>query len=291
MKKLLFYSLILLFFGWFSLFSESRRFIWDKKDKEKFELIEEVPEYDGFINWTSGKVQCSMDMPADKAIPNLGKYLNNNFTYMKDELKQKLIKVMGYVRVSDLFLIKDYYSMKNQLRYEIISFADRAFYLPPVQKKDRFLGMVELELYGKDGVANLFYDSLEEVEVTNYILKESKELEYFDSLVVDTLIYKEFNPSLFMRVYDEDGVQLYGPETIDREILKKHGVCEYTTTLTHAFNSSRSGNRVFYTFPYAIKGIMKTDLVLHNKDASRLLASPRTQKFLRHGKVIVVKSP
>ena len=243
------------------------------------------------IDWSGGKVHTEVKIPAGDTIPNIGKYLNNNTALIKDELRQNLIKAMGYVRISDIFLLKDYYAMKSDIRYEIISYADRAFYYPMLEKGGNYTGMVELNLYGKDGIAGIFFRDLERITPTNYIREDSQDLEYFDGLIIDMINYKEFNPSIQLRIYDQDDNLLYGPETVDKDALEKQGVCEYTATLKQAFNSPRSGSHIFYITPYEIKGRMNTYIVLNNKDAARLFASPRTVKLLNQGRVVVVKPP
>ena len=178
--------------------------------------------------------------------------------------------------------------MKNEIRYEIIANSDRAFYYPPTLLKNRFLGIVELNLFGKNGIANIFYRDVDKILVTNYVQLELKNMEYFDSLVLDTIVHESFKPSIKMRIFDQDGVLLYGPETVEKEPLENLGVCEYTTSLLQAFNSSRTGKRIFYIVPYSIRGKMNTDFVLHNKDAARLFANPKTMKFINQSRVIVV---
>lgn len=264
-------------------------FLWDMNSRVKTQLIEEIPEYNSIINWTTGKVHTEVKFALGESSPNYGKYINNNSAQIRDELRQNLIKAMGYVRISDIFLLKDYYSMKSDVRYEIIAHADRAFYYPMLNKGRNFNGIVELSLYGKDGIANIFFRDLERITLTNYVQDASKDLEYFDGLIIDTINVKDFSPSVQFRIYDQDGNMLYGPETVDKDALEKSGVCEYTTTLKQAFNSPRSGSRFFYVMPIDVKGRMGTYIVLHNKDAARLFANPRTVKFLNQGRVVVVK--
>lgn len=262
--------------------------IWKPGLDDRSELVEAIPEYQSTINWSTGKVRTEVDLPASRVIPNIGKYMNNYSTEVREELRQNLIKAMGYVRVSDLFLLKDYYSMKNELRYEIIAFSDRAFYYPPIETKGRFRGIVELGLFGKSGLANLFYRDIDKAPLTNYIQSETGGMEYFDSIVIDTVVHDGFQPSIAMRIWDQDGVLLYGPETVDREALEEKGICEYTTSLTSALSSKRAGTKMFYIVPYALKGRMQTDFVLHNRDAARLFANPQTLKQIRQARVIVV---
>ncbi len=271
--------------------TNSINLLWNKGEKVKYELVENIPDYDSLINWTTGKVISQIDNLMSESPVNYGRYVDNNYSEVRDELRQKLIKAMGYVRISDIFLLKDYYTMKSDVRYEIIAHADRAFYYPAIQQSGHFLGLVELNLYGKEGIAGIFYRDIEKVALTNYVQKDSKNMEYFDGLIIDTMTYKEFNPSIQMRIYDEDGILLYGPETVDKDALENYGVCEYTTSLSYAYNSPRSGTHIFYTIPYSITGRMNTYLVLNKKDAARLFANPRTVKFLNQSRVVIVKSP
>jgi hypothetical protein len=264
---------------------------WGKEEKQKIDLVEEVPDYNSMIDWTTGKVRTEVSITINEENPNIGKIVNNYESLIKDELRQNLIKAMGYVRISDLYLLKDYYSIKSDVRYEIISYADRAVYYPMIQKGKTVLGMVELNLFGKNGIANIFFRDFEKKQLTNYVQSETKEVEYFDGLIIDTLSYKDFNPSIQMRIFDEDGILLYGPETVDKIYLEKYGVCEYTISLNYAFQSHRCGERIFYTIPYDITGKMKTSFILNNKDAARLFASPKTIKNINQSQVIVVKSP
>jgi hypothetical protein len=248
-----------------------------------------IPDYNSAINWTTGKIRTEIHFPIGKGSPNLGQYYNNNYSAIKDELHRDLIKAMGYVRISDVFLLKDYYSMKSDIRFEIIAYADRAFYYPVMQRGSEFIGVVELNLFGEDGVASIFDRDIAHLDNTNYI-NPASEQEYFDGLIIDTGSF-EFNPSLQMRIFDEDGVLLYGPETVDKLILQKSGVCEYTTSLTEAFYSSRIGSKVFYTEPFGITGSMKNNFVLNNSDAARLFGNPQTLKSLNQSHVVIVSQP
>jgi hypothetical protein len=265
----------------------------DTPDILKNDLIEKVPEYSSIIDWTAGIVRTEISIPITEDSPNIGKIINDYESQLRDELHQNLIKAMGYVRVSDLYLLKDYYSIKSDVRYEIISYADKAVYYPMIEKGKTVSGVAELSIFGKNGIASVFFRDLEKRELTNYIQPESEsaDIEYFDGLIIDTLSFGEFNPSIQMRIFDEDGILLYGPETVEGPYLEKYGICEYTTSLNQAFNSPRCGERVFYTIPFSLSGKMNTSFVLNNQDAARLFANPKTVKKINQSRVIVVKSP
>ncbi len=264
---------------------------WNSASNSKSDLVENIPDYNSIIDWTAGIVRTEISIDIKEDSPNIGKIINDYESQVRDELRQNLIKAMGYVRVSDLYLLKDYYSIKNDVRYEIISYADKAVYYPMIEKEKTVYGIAELSIFGKNGIAAVFFRDLEKKELTNYVQPETKDTEYFDGLIIDTLSYKEFNPSIQMRIFDEDGILLYGPETVDKSYLEKLGICEYTTSLYNAFISPRSGERVFYTIPFSLTGKMNTSFVLNNQDAARLFANPKSVKKINESQVIVVKSP
>lgn len=268
----------------------SEKFLWDPNDLKSGDLTESIDAYQTVINWSTGKIITETSEKLTYSDPNIGRQLKNLNIDIRSELRQNMIKALAFVRISDMFLLRDYYSLKSGVRFEIIATVDNAFFYPPVNRSGSFLGVGELNLYGKQGLARIFYRDIKRVKVTKYIQNPPpKGLESFDTLVLDTLIFKEFNPSIQMRIYDQDGTLIYGPETMDPTALKKHGVCYYTTSLSRAFSSPRGGKKFFYVIPYDIRGKMKTDFVLHNGDAARLLAHPDTIKALRQGHVIVVR--
>jgi hypothetical protein len=71
--------------------------------------------------------------------------------------------------------------------------------------------------------------------------------------------------------------------------MRARGVCLYTTELEYAFRSTRVGNNLFYIMPLSTRGNMNTEIVIHNEDAARLFANPRTVEALNQSRVVVIK--
>ncbi|OHD61998.1 MAG: hypothetical protein A2014_04575 [Spirochaetes bacterium GWF1_49_6] len=263
-------------------------FFWTKNEITSHELVEKIDTYNSMINWTTGKVRTEIALTIKLGNPNIGQLFSAYSEEIREQLRQNLIKALGYLRISAIFSLKDYYSQKNDIRFEIIDRVDSAFYYPPVQKNNQFHGIAELNLYGKDGLATLFYRDIEGVALpTNY--PSSSSSEYYDSIIIDTLIFKEFNPSIEMRIYDQDGRLLYGPEIVDKKVLNEKGICEFTTSLSYAFKSQRSGTKILYIMPIEVKGKSGTDLIIHNDDAAKIMANPLSVKALKQAQIVVVK--
>lgn len=265
-------------------------FVWRMNEDTDNELIEKIEEYNCTINWSTGKIRTEVYIPISDTDPNIGRQAANYSSQIKDLLRKSMIKALGYLRIDKMFLLKDVYSFEVDIRYEIIANVDKAFYYPPLKRGNRYYGAVELTLFGSGGLANLFYREIDNLKITNYVQKDStKNMEYFDGLIVDTSIYKSYMPSIEIRIYDENTNLLYGPDTLNREDLEKNGVCQYTTSLKEAFMHPHSGRRIFYLMPHRLLGKKKTDIIIKNSDAARLFANPRTLKFLNQGRVIIVK--
>lgn len=261
----------------------------EKEDKTRADLIEKIPQFNSVINWTTGEIFTEVEQPVTGVTPNLGKTVIRNESEIRENLRLNLMKAVGFVRISDIFQLKEYYAIRGEMRHEITTKVEKAFYYPTVMADGKFTGRVKLDLYGRDGIAEIFFRDIERVPQTNQAADEKKITEDFDGLILDTVLFPQFNPSIQFRIYNEDGVLLYGPETVDKEIMKKIGVCEYTTSLSNAFLSPRSGHRIFYAIPQEVRGRMNTYLVLKNSDAEKLFGNPRTARALNQSRVVIVK--
>lgn len=268
-------------------------FEWEpswKTDDADYHYIESIEDYNSEINWTTGKVTTEVTMSITYNDPNIGRQFTEYNATIREQLRENLLSALGYLRISELFYLNDYYSRQSDIRYDIVANVENAFYYPPIINLNQYYGMVELDIFGEDGMANLFYQDIDKTSVTKYInYLADEEDEYYDGLIIDTISFTDYNPSIEMRIVDEDGEVLYGPETVDDDYLEEYGVCEYTTKLSHAFSSDRIGENIYYVMPIDIEGSLNTKIVIANSDAEKLFSNPDTIEQLKQGKVVVVK--
>jgi hypothetical protein len=279
--------ILFLFFG--TLSGRSIDFFWDSEKASANEVIQKIPSSTSAINWTEGKVRCEIRIPyTDNASPNIGKTLAQIGSEIRTQLRSQLIKAMGYVRVSDIFLLRDYYSLQNQIRNELLETVEHAFYYPLVQEKGFMKGVAELDFYGENGIAPVFFRDMSKVSLTNFI-QNSRDLLWYDTIIVDTFLYPEFLPSLHFRIYDTEGNLIYGPEVVSESVLQKKGVCRYVASLSAAFQREERGSKIFYVVPVGMRGKTPTEIIISKNDARKLLANAKTHETLRAGRVLVVK--
>ncbi|URA10984.1 hypothetical protein [Thermospira aquatica] len=278
---------LLVFFTWSMAWSVD--FFWDIQKAKSVEVVQSIPEYQSFINWTQGKIRSEVKLPyTPNADANIGKTRAKIESEIREELRERLMKTMGYIQISDIFLLRDYYSLQTQIRNELIEAANHAFYYPLVQEKGFMKGMAELDFFGPKGIAQIFFRDRNRISLSNYI-RNQRDILWYDGIVIDVFLYPQFLPSLQFRVYDEDDNLIYGPEVVDDTVLMERGVCQYVASLVAAFQSQRIGNRIFYVVPIAIKGRNPTEVVISRRDARKLLAHAQTHNALRSARVVVVK--
>lgn len=284
MKNVLFGMLVLLVSKGYTI-----DFFWDIHKAKSTEVVQSISTYSSVINWTQGKLRSEVRIPfSPNASPNVGKTRAQIEGEVKAELRNRLVKAMGYIQISDIFLLRDYYSLQSQIRNELLEYVNTAFYYPLIQEGNAIKGIAEMNFFGPQGISQVFFRDIGRISLSNFIQKQ-RDLPWYDGVIVDMFLYSQFLPSLQFRIYDEDNTLIYGPEVVDEGVLFQKGVCEYVGSLGAAFQSERIGTKLFYVVPVAMRGRNPTEVVISRNDAKKLLANSRTHESLRAGRVVVVK--
>lgn len=95
-------------------------------------------------------------------------------------------------------------------------------------------------------------------------------------------------PAMSPRIYDEDGKEVYGSASVEREYAVQQGMSGYARDLTAA----QSNQRVTAN-PVTVKGLKtggagRSDLVISNEDAGRIRASEDNASFMKKCRVMIV---
>lgn len=90
-------------------------------------------------------------------------------------------------------------------------------------------------------------------------------------------------PALAMRLLDESGKPLYGPDFLSAEARKRSAVAAYVQSLEEAKKSMKAGDR-----PLVVKAskALGSDLVLPKEEAKRLAEA--NNSYLAEGRVVIV---
>ncbi len=95
-------------------------------------------------------------------------------------------------------------------------------------------------------------------------------------------------PAMIFSVLDENGKSVYGSAFISREYAVQWGMAEYVKRLSTAKGSARVSPH-----PLVIKGLRavgagRTDIIISNADATKIIGAVENLIFLRKGRVSVV---
>lgn len=255
--------------------------------KESFDLIDEFPEYNAFINWTTGELVTEYSIPITYTDPNIGRNTANFIEKLKEKLIFFTLGVLTKVRVTSSFLVGNFFNRHEETRFQILS----TLYSLPIQnsvvKNARMYGSISFPLYGINSISEEFYKNIRSTRITNFLKKETIGTQVYDTLIIDTVMFPQFEASLMPRILDQQGTEIHSINTVDPQTLRRQGPVHYVTSITEAFNLPVRGNKVAYILPKSLEGT--TDLILFDSDIQRIYAQMRTVDQLRQGRVIIIK--
>jgi hypothetical protein len=106
----------------------------------------------------------------------------------------------------------------------------------------------------------------------------------YTSLIIDTRGLG-VKPMLLPSIYSTAGLEIYGKNFIDASYAARHGMASFAYTDTEAMTNKRAGKHPYYTA--ALKSIRHCP-VLSERDARKILASPKTREHLKKCRVIFI---
>ncbi len=120
-------------------------------------------------------------------------------------------------------------------------------------------------------------------------IKKDTKVEDYTGLIVDCRGL-ELMPALTVKIYDENGNVVYSESKIDGDYLfKMEGMVVYVNSEKEAKDlKDRIGTNPLMVKAKGIKGKLKTDVIISNSDAEKLLASPKSVEALKQCRVVFI---
>jgi hypothetical protein len=106
----------------------------------------------------------------------------------------------------------------------------------------------------------------------------------YSSLVIDCRGL-DIMPMVFPSIFNEDGLEIYGPSYIKSTYAEKFGIVSYAHNEEEARRHIKYGSRPYYTV--ALKSVKRSP-VLSYRDINKIFASPVTREELKKCKVIMI---
>ena len=99
---------------------------------------------------------------------------------------------------------------------------------------------------------------------------------------------EQLNPCLFPKIWNKNMNLIYEKNIVDPSRAKKHGIVLYTGTLDESLYRDRIGTEPLRIIARGIFGDNRTDPIISNEDAERILAKSENIELLRQGKIVIV---
>jgi len=107
----------------------------------------------------------------------------------------------------------------------------------------------------------------------------------YSGVIID-LRGMDINEAFAPRIFSQTGRLIYGPEFILSKIGIQRGIVAYTHDISDSEVRIRAGDSPYFTVALATRGLYKTDVVISNKDAARLLQHAVTIENLQKCRVV-----
>ena len=99
---------------------------------------------------------------------------------------------------------------------------------------------------------------------------------------------EQLNPCLFPKIWNKNMNLIYEKNIVDPAQAKKRGIVLYTGTLDESNYRDRIGTEPLRIIARGVFGDNRTDPIISNEDAERILAKKENIELLRQGKIVIV---
>lgn len=121
--------------------------------------------------------------------------------------------------------------------------------------------------------------------------------EKYSGLVIDARgllpIHGEFikgtvQPALFPKIWDSDMNVVYEKNMVLPQVARQQAIVRYTDTLDDQAFGQLIGDKPLRIVARGIFGVNRTDIIISNEDAARLLSMSENLKLIQEGRVLII---
>lgn len=249
------------------------------------DVIEKTAE--GTINWSKGVVHArGLGIPSKK-LDNTSQRRLKALADAKLDAFSKILEVIQRVRIDGTTRVGDFADKNDIVMSKIETMARSAKMV-----KEEYLSngnvKITMEMNLRGGFSQLVLPEAIRALESIQVAKKMKNLSTgFTGLVVDARGLNA-KPVMSPKIFDENDQEVYGPTFVSREYAVQQGVVEYTGDIAEARKHKRvAGN------PLTVKGLRtagkgRSDIVISNLDASKLISASENIRFMKQCRVVIV---
>lgn len=243
----------------------------------------------GNIDWTEGVIQATgIGAPPEDFY---GKPQARPMALRAAEIDayRKLLEVVKGVRIDSRTVVEGYAVKSDVVRTQVEGMVEGA---QVVNKKYLSDGSVEVtvQMSLHAGFAQLMLPSeIQQVEMIRPLpgTNQGAGGRAYTGLVVDARGLGA-RPAMSPKIVDESGKEVYGSAYVSREFAVQQGMSGYARDLTAAQQNPRVTNDPLLVKGLRTQGAGKSDIVISNADAAKILSSSENLSFLQKCRVMIV---
>ena len=265
---------------------------------EESNLNEEKTNF--FMDWSSYQYKVQSYLNINEA-PSM-----NERNYMRNQVKEIILKKISAgienMYVDNAHKIMDILDENDNFRREYPIYLQSVNIVRMTFRNSIIEASTALPLRGGNGLLahiplpweTMTYNVFREAEYVGEAYNKSRVGNEYEaglvplkySGVIIDLRGMEVNEALAPRIYSQTGQMIYGPEYIHHKIGVQRGIVAYAYDMTDAEVKIRAGEAAYFTVALATKGFYKTDVVISNQDAARLMQHAVTLENLQKCRVV-----
>lgn len=270
------------------------------RGEEPLTLIEKTAT--GVIDWRSGRIRATGFQAPEDITPGETSAERRLLSGAREAARRNLLAVLAELRVDSAHRLGELYAHDSIVMPKIRQMVKNAQAV-----NQRYLidgtAAVTLELSMKGGFAQLVLpDEIKQIESIKTVSPERSgaipdrdapaggATGSYTGLVVDARGLR-VSPTLYPRIYDESGQEIYGSAFASREFAVQYGLVLYEDSPDAAVLLPRVADR-----PLMVKGLRTTqpgltDIIISNADASAIRSRSDHLAFLKKCRVVIVIDP
>ena len=252
------------------------------------------------INWNTGVLQLELTSPVDSRSSNPASASTTTSAHIRRVMPQHMLSALLEIQVDSRRTVGTLVQENPSLLRSLETLASSANPRPSRLSQDLSQVRVEFTLNLFPDLIQLFIRHQTPNPVPELFVRQGTGV--FTGLVIfaanplpargETLrgsqVQSILQPSIFMRIFDQDLRTIYESNMVDPMLLKNHGSAAYTSSFDESPYRDLIGNNPLRLTATEIFGVTNTDIILSNEAVQVLLANPQNRKLLQEGRVLII---
>ena len=254
--------------------------------------------FSAYIDWQSKQISIQINAPVDngQAIRNRATLISRKENELREFFPSIFPLCVHDLRIDSQHVIRDLMVDDPIFSLKIEALANQVELVKSQPAADFKSIKLEYRLSMQPLIADLFvgFDQSEDLprllswqpnaDYTGLIIYVDETLPWYGTDQITSIV-----PSLFPRIFDEDGRLLSDRKFLDPAAARERGVLTYALA-KDSKAKNLAGNKPLVVSARALFGDVPTDLMISRSEADILLYNEKTRQAIRQGKIVVIVS-